>query len=206
MDGYKTVKKRASDEYTVKKSRFIGSIAPVTSVREATEFIDATRKKYWDATHNVYAYRIRNGAEKYSDDGEPRGTAGVPVLKTLEQTGLTDCAAVITRYFGGVRLGTGGLIRAYSRSASAAASAGEIITRIRSARMKVECDYRFYGKLASLAPQSGCKIEDAAFSDLVAVVFLLPASLAESFNARIIEESDGKYRAEKLEELFADAD
>ncbi|MBR0113448.1 MAG: YigZ family protein, partial [Clostridia bacterium] len=112
MDSYKTVKKADSEEYIVKKSRFIASVKPVTSQDEALAFISEISKKYWDATHNVYAYSIREGGVKrFSDDGEPQGTAGIPALDVLEKSGVTDCAVVVTRYFGGIMLGAGGLVR-----------------------------------------------------------------------------------------------
>ena len=109
---YKTVELKTSDRYTVKKSEFIGHIMPVTSEEQARLFIAEISKKHWDATHNVYAYIIREtGVKRFSDDGEPQGTAGMPVLDVLEKNGLTDCCLVVTRYFGGIMLGAGGLVR-----------------------------------------------------------------------------------------------
>jgi uncharacterized YigZ family protein len=138
MDCFKTVKKESSEEYTVKKSRFIGYIKPVSSKQEALDFITEISKKNWDATHNVYAYVIREeGVKKFSDDGEPQGTAGMPVLDVIEKNGVTDVCIVVTRYFGGIMLGAGGLVRAYSHSASLALSAGEIVTNAMYARLRV---------------------------------------------------------------------
>ena len=207
MNSYKTVRKAASDEYIVKKSRFIGHIAPVTTAEQALEFIAAVSKKHWDATHNVYAYILREGGiKRYSDDGEPQGTAGIPTLDVLEKSGVTDCAVVVTRYFGGIMLGAGGLVRAYSHSASIAVAAGGIVTRAMCARLKVTCDYYFYGKLSSLVPESGGVIEDTVFEDNVTLIFRLPLELVDGFNAKLIDVSNGRYRAEKNDEFFADVD
>lgn len=207
LTSYKTIRTASSDEYIVKKSRFIGHIMPVTTQEQALEFIQSVSKKHWDATHNVYAYIIREtGVKRYSDDGEPQGTAGIPVLDVLEKTGVTDCAVVVTRYFGGIMLGAGGLVRAYSHSASIAVAAGGIVTRAMCARLKVTCDYYFYGKLSSLVPESGGVIEDTIFEDNVTLVFRMPLEIIDGFNAKLIDVSNGRYKAEKTEEFFADID
>lgn len=205
MDCYKTVKKRASDEYIVKKSRFIGYAAPVTTVSEATDFIAEISKKHWDATHNVYAYILREGGiKRFSDDGEPQGTAGIPTLDVLEKSGVTDCAVVVTRYFGGIMLGAGGLVRAYSHSASIALQAAEIVKRTLCDRLKVTCDYNFYGRLASLIPEGGGIVEDTVFEESVSVLFILPQQSVAAFNARLTDVGNGRYFAEKVGELYAD--
>lgn len=207
MDSYKTIRKEALDEYVVKKSRFIGHIKPVTTQEEALAFIQEISKKHWDATHNVYAYILREGGVKrFSDDGEPQGTSGIPTLDVLEKSGLTDCCVVTTRYFGGIMLGAGGLVRAYSHSASIAVAAGGIVTRALCARLQVTCDYYFYGKLSSLVPENGGIIEDTIFEDNVTLIFRLPCSDVDSFNAKLIDISNGKYSAEKIDEFFADVD
>ena len=195
MSGYKTVRKRAEDEYIVKKSRFIGYAAPVTTQQQALDFIAEISKKHWDATHNVY-----------SDDGEPQGTAGIPTLDVLEKSGVTDCVVVVTRYFGGVMLGAGGLVRAYSHSASIALQAAGIVTRTLCDRLQVTCDYNFYGKLASLIPEGGGIVEDTVFEESVTVVFRLPQELTGAFNAKLTDAANGRYSAEKIGELFADID
>ena len=112
--GYSTIKESASAEFVEKKSRFIGYIAPVKTAEDAAAFIAEIKRKHWDATHNVSAYLLKNGQKKYSDDGEPQGTAGMPMLDVLEKENLTDVCVVGTRYFGGILLGGGGLVRAYS--------------------------------------------------------------------------------------------
>ena len=204
---YKTVRKEASEEYIVKKSRFIGYIKPVSSKQEALDFIETISKKHWDATHNVYAYVLREeGVKKFSDDGEPQGTAGMPVLDVIEKSNLTDVCIVVTRYFGGIMLGAGGLVRAYSHSASIAIGAGGIVTRAMCARLKIVCDYTFYGKLASLIPESGGIIEDTEYTDNVTVVFRLPLDDCGAFAAKLTDASNGRYAFEETERFYADID
>lgn len=202
---YKTVKTEAEEEYIVKKSRFIGYIKPVKTSEEAIAFIQKISKKNWDATHNVYAYIIKDeNVKKYSDDGEPQGTAGIPVLDVLEKNGLTDCAVVVTRYFGGIMLGAGGLVRAYSHSASVAVNAGKIITMDICAEIKVVCDYNFYGKLSSLIIEEGGKIISTVYEDNVTVKFTLENDNFNLFNSKLIDASNGRYSAEKIDEFYSE--
>ena len=128
MKEYKTVEFENSDEFIEKKSKFIGYVKPVKTQEEATEFINKIKSKHWDATHNVYAYVLQeNNIQRYSDDGEPSGTAGVPVLDVILKSNLVDVCVVVTRYFGGTLLGAGGLVRAYSHGSKIAVEAGNII-------------------------------------------------------------------------------
>ena len=205
MNSYKTLGARASDEYIVKKSRFIAAAAPVTTQQEALDFIAEISKKHWDATHNVYAYILREGnVKRFSDDGEPQGTAGIPVLDVLEKSEITDCAVVVTRYFGGIMLGAGGLVRAYSHSTSIGVAAAGIITRALCVRLGVNCDYGFYGKLSSLIPESGGIIENTEFESSVKVTFRIQKEKAPAFAEKLTDASNGKYFAEISEEFFAE--
>ena len=207
MDSYKTIRSRASDEYIVKKSRFIGSVCPVTTQEEALEFIKEVSKKYWDATHNVYAYILRDsGVKRFSDDGEPQGTAGIPALDVIEKSGITDCAVVQTRHFGGIMLGAGGLVRAYAHSASIALAAGGTVTRAVCERLVIRCDYNFYGRLSSLIPECGGIIEDSSFESDVTVIMRIPKDKSPAFEAKLTDASFGKYKAEKTDEFYADID
>ena len=207
MDFYRTVKKEAAEEYTVKKSRFIGYIRPVSRKQEALDFIAAISKKHWDATHNVYAYILRDeGIKKFSDDGEPQGTAGMPVLDVIEKSGLTDVCIVVTRYFGGIMLGAGGLVRAYSHSASIAIAAAGTVTRALCAKLRITCDYTFYGRLASLIPENGGIIEETLYEDNVTVIFRLPVDDCPSFSAKLTEASNGRYSTEEIDRFYADTD
>ena len=203
MSDYITIKNQSSDEFVEKRSRFIGHIKPVTTRDEAEEFIAQIKSKYWDARHNVYAYVLREGQfRKYSDDGEPQGTAGVPVLEVLLKENVTDCVVVVTRYFGGILLGTGGLTRAYSRAARIAIDAGEIKNMVLCDELKVACDYSFYGKLGSLLGEMGAITIDTDFSEDVAVTFALKKSETGRFNAKLIDLSNGRFSTEKIGEEY----
>ena len=200
---YRTVEKQSCDEFVEKKSRFIGYVKPVTTQDEAVEFINEIKSKHWDATHNVYAYVLREGqVRRYSDDGEPQGTAGIPVLDVLLKENVTDCVVVATRYFGGTLLGTGGLVRAYSHTAKIALDAGGIITMKLCKVLKVTCDYNFYGRLNSLIAESGGVIDDTEFADNVTVTFEIPVEAVEHFNAKLTDLSFGKFKSEETGEKY----
>ena len=190
-----------------KRSRFISYISPVTTVHEANEFINKIKSQHWDATHNVPAYILREGSIcKFSDDGEPQGTAGMPTLSVLQKEGLTDCVVVVTRYFGGILLGGGGLVRAYSHGAKLAVEAGGIDTRALCSVVKVRSDYTFYGRLVSLIPEQGGIIEDTQFEDAVIVTFRIRQELEEAFEKRLVDLSNGTLHSEHIGEKFADMD
>ncbi len=202
---YKTVKKSASDEFTEKRSRFIGYVRPVKTVDEANAFISEIQKKHWDAKHNVYAYILRAGnIKRYSDDGEPQGTAGVPTLDVLEKSGVCDVAVVVTRYFGGVLLGTGGLVRAYSHAAHLALCAGEIVTMGLCAVLEIETDYAFYAKLDNFLSKTEAKIIGTDFSEKVLVRVSVDAEKADAFSDNIFDISGGQVRPRKIGEKFAE--
>ncbi len=200
---YKTIEKEACDEFIEKKSRFIGYIKPVSTKEEAVEYINSIKSKHWDATHNVYAYVLRDGqTRRYSDDGEPQGTAGIPVLDVLIKENVVDCVVVATRYFGGILLGGGGLVRAYSHTAKIAVDAGGVITMRLCSVMSVRCDYNFYGRLNSLIPEFGGVVDDTVFEEDVKINFHIPADVEVEFNAKLIDSSFGKFKAEKTGEIF----
>ncbi len=204
MEEYLTLAQENNDEFTVKHSRFIGYAKPVQTQEDAVGFINEIKSKHWDAKHNVYAYILRDGQTKrYSDDGEPQGTAGIPVLDVLQKEGLTDCVVVVTRYFGGILLGGGGLVRAYSHAAKLAVDAGQVVKMSLCVRAECECDYGFYGKLSSLIPECGGTIENSEFTDVVKVVFTMPKPLFGAFSAKLIDSSFGKITAKVTEELFS---
>ncbi len=204
---YRTVRGAASAEFVEKRSRFIGYISPASTQEEAAQFINSIRSKHWDATHNVPAYILREGNIcRFSDDGEPQGTAGMPALNVLQKEGLTDCALVVTRYFGGILLGGGGLVRAYSHSAKLAVDAGGIVTRALCSLVRVRCDYNFYGRLASLIPEQGGITENTAFEDAVTVDFRIPQELEPGFEKKLIDLSNGTCRGEVTGNVFADID
>ncbi len=202
---YKTVKEFNCDEYIVKRSRFIGYAKPVTTVDEANSFIAEIKAKHWDATHNVYAYILREGGiKRYSDDGEPQGTAGVPVLDVIEKEGLVDTCVVVTRYFGGILLGGGGLVRAYSHSAKIGVDSAKIITMALCSDLKIECDYTFYGKLGAFLAGEGAKILDTQFTDNVTVCFRIKSTEKESLKAKLTELSNGRVFSTVIAENFCE--
>lgn len=190
---YTTVKMENSDEFIEKKSRFIGTCCPVKTQEEALEFFGRIKSKYWDASHNVTAFVLReNGIERFSDDGEPQGTAGIPVIDTLKKAGVVDAAIVATRYFGGVLLGGGGLIRAYSHTASIALAAAQKIVMRECLRMSLSCDYTHYGKIATLLPECGGVVDDTQFLEEVTVRFHLDPQALEGLQRKLADATNGK--------------
>lgn len=202
---YRTIKEFNSDEYIVKRSRFIGYAKPVTTVEEANAFIAEIKSKHWDATHNVYAYILREGGVKrYSDDGEPQGTAGVPVLDVLEKEGLVDVCVVVTRYFGGILLGGGGLVRAYSHSAKIGIDSAKKITMALCHNLAIQCDYTLYGRLEAFLASEGAVILDTQFTDTVEVTFRIKSENTDSFKAKLTELTNGRVTATVISENFCE--
>lgn len=205
MASYKTVKKECSDEFVVKKSRFIGYVKPVKTQQEALDFISAIKTKHWDATHNVYAYVLRDGmTRRFSDDGEPQGTAGIPCLDVLLKEDVTDICVVVTRYFGGIMLGAGGLVRAYSHGAKIAVDSGEVITMSLCKIAKVKSDYTFYGRLVPLICEEGGIIESTDFTDAVEVTFRIPEEKLSFFETKLVDVSCGKFHSEVIDEKYCE--
>ena len=204
MQEYKTVEKEASDFFIEKKSKFIGYAKPVKTQEEAVEFISKIKSKHWDATHNVYAYVLReNNIQRYSDDGEPSGTAGVPVLDVMLKESLVDVCVVATRYFGGTLLGAGGLVRAYSHTSKIALEAAGIITMAQCSVMSAEADYSFYDRLNILLSDFSAVILNTSFSDKVCVEFSVKENIVDSLNAKLIDVSNGKYISKFLRSEFS---
>lgn len=204
MQEYKTVEKEASDFFIEKKSKFIGYAKPVKTQEEAVEFISKIKSKHWDATHNVYAYVLReNNIQRYSDDGEPSGTAGVPVLDVMLKESLVDVCVVATRYFGGTLLGAGGLVRAYSHTSKIALEAAGIITMAQCSVMSAEVDYSFYDRLNILLSDFSAVILNTSFSDKVCVEFSVKENIVDSLNAKLIDVSNGKYISKFLRNEFS---
>ena len=175
MAAYKTIAARAEAEIVEKKSRFIGQIAPVATEEEALAFIAEVKAAHRMARHNVYAYVLREGARmRYSDDGEPAKTAGTPALEVLQHSGLTDLIVVITRYFGGVLLGTGGLVRAYTTATSRALEAAEVVTVRSVVALDVTVDYGLYERADLLIKAAGGKLAEPEFTDKVTLRWQMP--------------------------------
>ena len=203
MNSYKTVKNSACGELTEKRSRFIGYCKPVTTEAEAVEFINKIKKEHWDARHNVYAYCLREGqVKRYSDDGEPSGTAGVPVLDVITKSGVVDAVIVVTRYFGGVLLGTGGLVRAYSAAAKLGLEAAGIINMSLCSECEISCSYNQYGKLNTLIMNTGGVIDNCDFADNVILSFHIPSELIPALNKEFADATAGEVKPEIKNEKY----
>lgn len=203
--GYLTTKDRAEASFIEKHSEFIGYLAPVTTNDEAVAFINEIKSKHRKATHNVYAYILRDdNIVRYSDDGEPQGTAGVPVLDVLKKRGLTDICCVVTRYFGGILLGGGGLVRAYSHATSIAVDSASIMDMCSCYQLKFSMDYTLYGKVNYILPNFDIKILDTNFSNCVTITLLVKVERFEELNKKLIDVSNGSIVVEKSQEMFMD--
>lgn len=170
-DGYVSLEKEGFGEYTEKKSVFYGYAAPVSTEEDAIAFVKKIKTKHADARHNVYAYMLKeNNVQRFSDDGEPHGTAGLPLLDTLRKPNITDSVIVVTRYFGGILLGTGGLVRAYSAAAKAAVEDAGIVTYVLYKKAKITVSYSDYQKLEYFLEKRGIKHNPAVFDSQVSLV------------------------------------
>lgn len=204
MKEYKTVEFESSDDFVEKKSRFIGYVKPVKTSDEALEFINKIKSKHWDATHNVYAYVLKeNNIQRYSDDGEPSGTAGVPVLDVILKNGLVDVCVVVTRFFGGILLGAGGLVRAYSHGSKIALESGSIITMAPCKILSVKVDYSFYERMNILLSEFNANIEETLFEESVKMTFSLKEDKVTLLSEKLTEHSNGKYVLTEVGEKFA---
>ena len=192
---YNVIKQNGESEIVVNKSRFIGNLVSVSSAREAEEFITSVRKKYNDARHNCWAYIVMDGdmiINKCSDDGEPSGTAGRPILSIMEGAGLVNAVCTVTRYFGGILLGTGGLVRAYSDAASQALEAADISPIRRGTYITFVCDYPDEGGIRRLLESEGFDITDSGYTDKVTITVLGPEEKGEALMKRITDMTGGR--------------
>ncbi|SDS18637.1 uncharacterized protein, YigZ family [Paenibacillaceae bacterium GAS479] len=194
LDSYRTLGEPGSKEIVIKKSRFIGHGRPVSSEAEAVAFIEEIKKLHWNATHNCSAYVVgeRDEFQKQSDDGEPSGTAGKPILEVIKHQGLKNVAIVVTRYYGGIMLGAGGLIRAYTDGAVAAIEAAGPITNMLHQEIIVEVDYTWYGKLENELHARGVLVGGVEFTDRVTVTCLPLAAEGERFMAWMTDFTQGQ--------------
>ena len=201
---YQVIKISGTGEIEEKKSRFIANLKPVSSEEEALSFIESTKKKYWDARHNCYAYILgeQAGLMRYSDDGEPSGTAGKPMLDVLLALKLRNLVVVVTRYFGGTLLGTGGLVRAYTQALQAGLKNCEIRTMRYGTLLHIRTDYNGIGKLQYLLGQRGFGIENADYGLEVTFDIKVPFEDETSFIKEITEATAGKAEIRKAENLY----
>ena len=198
-----TISRDYRKEIVIEKSRFICSLKKVHSEAEAQEFIKAVKKEFWDATHNCSAYIVDDLAQRSSDDGEPSGTAGIPMLEVLRKNGLTETAAVVTRYFGGIKLGAGGLVRAYSHTSKIALQAAHIITMAECDVMSVDVDYSFYERMNNMLSDFSANIKDTMFADNVKLVFSIKKDRVEPLQSKLTDVSNGRYNLKYIESEFA---
>lgn len=200
---YTTLYGEGTDEFEEKKSLFICHAKHITTEDEAMEFVKAKKKEYSDATHNCWAYLLKGGiVARYSDDGEPQGTAGVPMLDTIRKSGVCDAVVVVTRYFGGILLGAGGLVRAYSHGAKVGLEAAKIITYEKYSELRLECSYSDYQKYSVLLPTFAAIIDDTDFSDKVTLRFAVKETVVSKLSDKITEMSGGRDSLEKTGERF----
>lgn len=200
---YKTINAEGCGEYTEKRSRFIAKAYHVDSEEEAISIIEETRKKYWDARHCVYAYVIRNNnLARFSDDGEPSKSAGAPVMDILSREGLCDCLVTVVRYFGGVLLGVGGLVRAYSKSAKEAIEDAGIVTMAKCSVFSVTLPYSDWGKFQNAVKSAGAEITKSEFLENICAEITVESQFSEKLKADITESFNGSLEISLISEKF----
>ena len=204
MSNYKTLHKFGVDEYIVEKSTFIGYAKPIKTEEEAIEFINEIKKKHKDATHNVWSYTIgeNRNIQRYSDDGEPQGTAGIPTLEVIKKEDLRDVVVVVTRYFGGIKLGAGGLVRAYTKGAKVGIEAGIVIEKVKYSEVKIKIEYTQLGRIQNEIMNLGFKVKDTIYSEDVELIVYVRNEEAKSLMDRIIDITSGTADVSLGEEYY----
>ncbi len=205
----KTVYRGGENEIVEKKSRFIATVIPAEDEETALEFIESMKKKYWNASHNCYAYVIgeRSELQRCSDDGEPGGTAGRPMLDVLLGEAVHNVAVVVTRYFGGTLLGTGGLVRAYSSATKAGLEVSTIISKIWGSKLVIYTDYTGLGKIQYILGQRGLKILDSQYTDQVVLTVMISETDLKEVQDELVEGTNGQVKLEVEEQCyFAEVD
>lgn len=204
LECYKTLLEGGTGEIVEKKSRFIANVRLVESEEEALAFIEEMRKKYWDARHNCYVYSVGKNREytRCSDDGEPSGTAGRPMLDVILGEDIYNVAVVVTRYFGGVLLGTGGLVRAYSKAVQEGLRNSKIIEKQYGISLEITTDYTGIGKIQYIAGERKLPILDSEYTDKVILKLLVPKNEIESVQKAITEGTNGRAKMQKEKDLY----
>ena len=189
MSSYKTLHDFGSDEIIIEKSTFIGYAKPIKTEEEAVEFVNEIKKKHKDATHNVWAYTVgpTMNIQRYSDDGEPQGTAGIPTLEVIKKEDLRDVVVVVPRYFGGIKLGAGGLVRAYTKGAKVGLEAAKIIEKVMYKEVKIKIDYNQLGKVQNEIMNLGYFIKDTIYEDNVEIIVYSKLEELEALTSRMID-------------------
>lgn len=201
---YKSLRKVDEKEIIIEKSSFIGTAKAVADEEEALEFIREVKKRHYEATHNVYAYILGddNNIQRFSDDGEPSGTAGVPVLEVLKKNDLRNVCAVVTRYFGGIKLGKGGLVRAYSKGASAALEASEVIWRTLYKVVAVKVDYTLLGMMQNQLKLDGYALRNINYADNVIFEVYVENNQTEDFLAKVMDWCNARVETQIIDEEY----
>jgi uncharacterized YigZ family protein len=200
---YKTVAREAEATIIEKKSRFIGYVFPVSTEAEALEKLESIRTKHYDARHNVFAYRLQEQQiARYSDDGEPAQSAGMPVLDVIQKSGLYNVLIVVTRYFGGILLGVGGLVRAYTEASKAAIEAAGVIEMKASGVLLLDISYSLYGKVKNVIANGGGVIEKTDFGEQVQIKFHAPKALIASLKHDLIQATNAAIQIQDLPDQF----
>lgn len=201
---YKSLRKVDEKEIIIEKSSFIGTAKAVADEEEALEFIREVKKRHYEATHNVYAYILGddNNIQRFSDDGEPSGTAGVPVLEVLKKNDLRNVCAVVTRYFGGIKLGKGGLVRAYSKGASAALEASEVIWRTLYKVVAVKVDYTLLGMMQNQLKLDGYALRNINYADNVVFEIYVENNQTEDFLAKVTDWCNARVETQIIDEEY----
>ncbi len=204
MNNYKTILQYARTEIVEKKSKFISSVSPVETEDEAVQFINKIKKEFYDATHNVFAYQIgeRNEIQRCSDDGEPSGTSGPPTLDVLKKQNIKNAVIVTTRYYGGTLLGTGGLVRAYGKSASTAISSAKIVEKILFDEFDIICDYTLSGKITYILNEKNINILNTEYTDTVTYKIILETTSSSNFIDEIINVTNNNCTINKIDTKF----
>ncbi|MCC0636010.1 YigZ family protein [Clostridioides sp. ES-S-0001-02] len=204
MSNYRTLHEFGTDEITIEKSVFIGYAKPIQSEEEAVEFINEIKKKHKDANHNVWAYTVGQNMniQRYSDDGEPQGTAGIPTLEVIKKEDLRDVVVVVTRYFGGIKLGAGGLVRAYTKGAKLGLEAGKIISKVMYQEVKVKIDYTQLGKVQNELMNLGYFIKDTIYEDNVEIIVYSKLEDVENLSEKMIDITSGTGKIVLGEEFY----
>ena len=201
--GYQTVFKRNESEYVEKRSRFIATLCHCETEEEANAFVKEMKSKYWDARHNCYAYSVEEGrACRFSDDGEPHGTAGKPMLDCIQGSGITNIAVVVTRYFGGILLGTGGLVRAYSKSTQDVLASAEIYIMLHGVLGEIVCEYSDLTLLQNLIAACDGEIRDTEYTDKITITLVLKDEFCSDFKDKLRETFCARLEMEEKEHIL----
>lgn len=204
MSTYKTLHEFGVDEIIIERSTFIGYAKPIKSEEEAIEFINEIKKKHKDATHNVWAYTVGKtmNIQRYSDDGEPQGTAGIPTLEVIKKEDLRDVAVVVTRYFGGVKLGAGGLVRAYTKGAKIGIEAAKVIKKVMYQEVRIKIDYNQLGKIQNEIMNLGYFVKDTVYEDNVEIIVYSRLDEVETLSERMVDITSATVQITLGEEFY----